>query len=70
MLFILCYAGIAVTVFPYIIPYEIPYQKMAAAPQSLSFLFVGVAVTLPVIIGYTIYSYVVFRGKSSHEKMY
>ncbi len=70
VLFILCYFGIAVTLFPYIVPYQVPYQNMAAAPQALSFLFVGMAVTLPVILAYTFYSYRVFRGKSSHEKMY
>jgi cytochrome bd ubiquinol oxidase subunit II len=70
LLFILCYFGIAVTLFPYIIPYQVPYKNMAAAPQSLSFLFVGMVVTLPVILGYTFYSYRVFRGKSSRKKMY
>ncbi len=69
-LFILCYIGIAVTLFPYIIPYQVSFDRLAAAPESLSFLFVGMAITLPVILGYTIYSYYVFRGKSSHEKMY
>lgn len=69
-LFILCYIGIAVTLYPYIIPYHVPFVNFAAAPESLSFLLVGMVITLPVILGYTFYSYRVFRGKSSHEKMY
>ncbi|NBV07145.1 MAG: cytochrome d ubiquinol oxidase subunit II [Proteobacteria bacterium] len=70
LLFTLCYFGIAVTLFPYVLPYEVPFSKVAAAPESLSFLFVGLVVTLPVILVYTIYSYYIFRGKSSHERMY
>jgi cytochrome d ubiquinol oxidase subunit II len=36
----------------------------AAAPQqSLSFMMVGAAVIVPVIIGYTGWAYWVFRGK-------
>ncbi len=69
-LFILCYFGIVMTVFPYVVPYQITLENAAASPTSLSFLFVGVVVTLPVILGYTAYSYWVFRGKASHEKMY
>jgi len=70
LLFVLCYIGIGVTLFPYIIPYQVAFERMAASQESLSFLFVGMAVTLPVILVHTAYSYYVFRGKSSHEKMY
>jgi cytochrome d ubiquinol oxidase subunit II len=69
-LFVLCYAGLAVTLFPYAIPYQVTFENAAASPQSLSFLFVGVAIILPVILCYTAFSYWVFRGKASHEKMY
>ncbi len=70
LLFILGYVGIAVSLFPYIIPYYGPFFSLAATPQSLSFLLVAIVIILPVILGYTFYSYYVFRGKSSHEKMY
>ncbi len=69
-LFVLCYVGLAVTLFPYVIPYQATFDNAAASPQSLSFLFVGVATILPVILCYTAFSYWVFRGKASHEKMY
>ncbi len=69
-LFILCYAGLAISLFPYIAPYQLSFTEAAAAPTSLSFLFVGVAIILPIILCYTAFSYYVFRGKSSHEKMY
>lgn len=69
-LFVLCYFGIGVTVFPYIIPYQVTLANAAAFSGSLSLLFVGVAITLPVILACSAYAYWVFRGKSSHEKMY
>jgi len=35
------------------------------APASLRFMLIGVLVTLPAIIGYTVFSYRVFCGRSS-----
>jgi cytochrome d ubiquinol oxidase subunit II len=37
----------------------------ASARESLWFIFVGAAVVLPMIIGYTIFSYKVFWGKTT-----
>lgn len=70
ILFALCYLGLAVTLFPFILPYFGSFSDLAASPQSLSFLFVGVVITLPVVLAFTFYSYRVFRGKSSHENLY
>ena len=70
ILFTLCYAGIAISLFPYILPYQLTIYNVAASPASLSFLFVGVVIILPIILTYTAFSYYVFRGKSSHEAMY
>ncbi len=70
LLFSLCYFGIVITIAPYIIPYEVTFSEAAAASTSLSLLFVGSAVILPVILAYTAFSYWVFRGKASHKKMY
>lgn len=69
-LFILCYAGLGISLFPYVVPYKLSVAESAATSTSLSFLFVGTAIILPVILCYTAFSYHVFRGKSSHEKMY
>ncbi len=69
-LFVLCYFGLAVSLFPYAVPYQLLFGEAAAASTSLSFLFVGVALILPIILCYTCFSYHVFRGKSSHEHMY
>jgi cytochrome d ubiquinol oxidase subunit II len=62
--------GLAVSMFPYVVPYQLSFSQASAASTSLSFLLIGVATVLPVILIYTAFSYHVFRGKSSHEKMY
>lgn len=69
-LFSLSYVGIVVSIYPYILPYKISFVQAAATGASLSFLLIGVSLTLPMILAYTAYSYHVFRGKASHEKLY
>lgn len=70
LLFALCYFGIVITLVPYVIPYEVTFYEAAAASTSLSLLFVGTSIILPIILCYTAFSYWVFRGKASHKKMY
>lgn len=62
-LFVLSYAGLGISLFPYIVPYSVTVGEAAAPPESLSFLLYGAAVLLPLILGYTAYAYRVFRGK-------
>lgn len=62
-LFVLCFIGLGISFYPYIVPPEISIQDAAAPDSSLLFLLVGAAVLLPLILGYTAYAYWVFRGK-------
>ncbi len=62
-LFALGYAGLAISLWPNIVPHSIPYWAAAAAPSSQRFLLVGAVVALPAVLFYTAYSYYVFRGK-------
>jgi cytochrome d ubiquinol oxidase subunit II len=62
-LFVLGYAGLLVSFYPYLVPTSVTYREAAAPAQSLGFLLAGAAVLLPVILAYTAYSYWVFRGK-------
>lgn len=70
LLFSLCYAGFGISLWPYIVPYKFSIWQAAAAPESQSLLLIGGLLTLPFVFGYTIYSYYVFRGKSSHDAYY
>jgi cytochrome d ubiquinol oxidase subunit II len=62
-LFTLGYAGLAISLWPNIIPHEIPYWEVAADASAQTFLLVGAVITLPAVLFYTGYSYYVFRGK-------
>ena len=37
----------------------------AAAPESLLIILIGACIVVPVIIGYSILAYVIFRGKAT-----
>lgn len=62
-LFALCYAGLAISLWPNIVPHEISYQEAAAPPESQAFLLTGTLIVLPAVIAYTAYTYWIFRGK-------
>ena len=61
--FALCFVGLAVSLFPYIVPPSITLQAAASPPSSQLFMLVGTVIALPLILGYTAYAYWIFRGK-------
>jgi len=63
-LFVLAFIGLAYSLFPYLVVDQITYVDAASAPESLQIMLVGVAITLPAILGYTIFSYRIFHGKT------
>jgi cytochrome d ubiquinol oxidase subunit II len=67
LLFLLCYLGIAISLWPMIVPYKFTLWDAASSPSTQSFLLVGALVLLPVILMYSGWSYWVFRGKASRE---
>ncbi len=62
-LFVMSFAGLAASLYPYLIPPDITYYEAANADKSLSFMLVGAVILIPVILTYTAYNYWVFRGK-------
>jgi len=69
-LFVLSYAGIGISFYPYIVPGAFTIWEAAAPEASLSFLLVGASVLIPIILLYTGYAYWVFRGKIDPEEGY
>lgn len=63
LLFLLSFIGLALVVFPYIIPTEITIYEAAADPSALVFMIIFIGALIPVMLFYNIYQYVVFRGK-------
>jgi cytochrome d ubiquinol oxidase subunit II len=62
-LFALSYAGIAISLFPMIVPYHFTFAEAASSVRTQVFLLIGTVGLLPIILMYTGWSYWVFRGK-------
>jgi cytochrome d ubiquinol oxidase subunit II len=69
-IFLMNYIGLGISLWPWLVPFEITIQQAAAVPESQSLLLIGTTIMLPVVLGYTGYCYYIFRGKSSHDVGY
>jgi cytochrome bd ubiquinol oxidase subunit II len=69
-LFALSYAGLGISMYPYIVPQSITIWQAASPESSQIFMLFGVAVLIPLILGYTAWAYYVFRGKVKPEGGY
>jgi cytochrome d ubiquinol oxidase subunit II len=64
-LFLLSFAGLAVSLWPYAVPRRYTLWEAASPPASLGFVLTGVLILLPLVLGYSMHTYRVFRGKTS-----
>jgi cytochrome d ubiquinol oxidase subunit II len=62
-LFVVAFVGLLISTLPYLVPPVITLWQAAAAPRSQAFMLSGMAVMIPVILGYTVFVYRTFRGK-------
>ena len=69
-LFVLSFAGLGISFYPYIVPGSLTIEEAAAPEPSLRFVLVGAVVLIPTILVYTSYAYWVFRGKVDPEEGY
>ncbi len=69
-MFALGYAGLAISIWPHILPPDLTLWNAASPPETQGFLLIGMAFLLPFILFYTAYSYWVFRGKMTAEGGY
>ena len=67
ILFLLSMIGLAISMWPDVIPGRVSIWQAAAPYQSQVFMLVGAGVLIPVILAYTAWSYWVFRGKIGEE---
>jgi cytochrome d ubiquinol oxidase subunit II len=70
VLFLLGYAGLVISTFPYLVPPSLTVWDTAAAPDSQFFMLVGTLVLLPIILGYTAMVYWIFRGRVREGESY
>ena len=69
-LFAMSFLGIAISLWPLIVPYRYTLWQAASSPSAQAFLLIGTLFLLPVILMYTAWSYWVFRGKVRAEAGY
>lgn len=69
-LFILGFAVLGVSLWPWIVPFRFTLWEAAASSTSLSLMIIGTALFLPLALSYTVLSYYVFRGKTSEKSLY
>ncbi|GHS79611.1 cytochrome d ubiquinol oxidase subunit II [Pseudomonas kermanshahensis] len=63
VLVFLGYTGLLISIWPYVLPPSLTIWEAAGPPQSLGFALVGALFIIPFILGYSAWSYYVFRGK-------
>ncbi len=69
-LFLLGFAGLVLGMWPFIVPPQLTIWDAASPPESQGFLLWGLVFLLPLILGYTAWSYSVFRGKVAADSGY
>ncbi|HEU4660111.1 MAG TPA: cytochrome d ubiquinol oxidase subunit II [Pseudolabrys sp.] len=62
-LFMMSFLGIAISLWPMIVPFHYSLWQAASSESTQAFLLIGTLFLLPVILMYTAWSYWVFRGK-------
>jgi cytochrome d ubiquinol oxidase subunit II len=64
VLFICAYAMLAISFWPYMVPFSLTIAEAAAPHASLAFMFWGAGIIVfPLMLIYTVCSYTVFNGK-------
>jgi cytochrome d ubiquinol oxidase subunit II len=69
-LFLLGYLGLVISNFPYIVPPSLTIWDTAAAASSQIFMLLGTLFLLPIILGYIVLVYWLFRGKVHEGESY
>jgi cytochrome d ubiquinol oxidase subunit II len=63
LLFLSAYLGLQSGLYPFAVPPAITIYEAAAQRETQLITLIGALITLPFVLGYTFYSYRVFRGK-------
>ncbi|WCM94468.1 cytochrome d ubiquinol oxidase subunit II [Acidovorax sp. NCPPB 2350] len=63
-IFVLAFFGLAYSLYPFVVIDRLTVWQAASAPESLQVVAIGVGITLPVIVAYTVFMYRVFWGKA------
>ena len=65
--FVIAILGIAVILFPNVVPFRVSIWAAASSAMSQKFVLIGALFVLPVILGYSAFAYWIFRGRTPEE---
>lgn len=68
--YLLGFLGLAISLWPYIVPRHLTIWQAASTESSQGFLLIGALIMLPIILIYTGHNYWVFRGKTDRADGY
>lgn len=64
------FAGAVFLGWPYIVPGALTIWQASSLPETQKLMFIGALIFLPLILGYSVYNFYVFRGKVADQKFY
>lgn len=64
-LFLSALVGLVYSLWPYIVPRSLTLWEAASPPATLGFVLAGVLILMPFVLGYTLHTYRLFRGKTT-----
>ena len=64
VIFMLAFAGLAYSLFPYVVMDRMTIWEAASHPSALKMVLTGVLIVMPFLLAYTFFAYRVFRGKA------
>jgi cytochrome bd ubiquinol oxidase subunit II len=70
VVFLLGFAGLVVSLWPYVVPRHVTIWDGISDPQTLAFAGVGVAIIMPIVLAYQAHAHWVFRGKTRRLEGY
>ena len=66
-LFAVGITGMALIVFPYIVPFSLSLWDAASSSTSQQFVLIGAAFVTPVVLAYSAFAYWIFRGRTPEK---
>jgi cytochrome d ubiquinol oxidase subunit II len=66
-LFLVGISGVALIVFPNVVPFSLSLWDAASSSTSQWFVLIGAAFVTPVVLAYSAFAYWIFRGKTPEK---
>lgn len=63
-IFLTSFLGLAVSIYPYLVPPAVTIAAGASEVKTLIFMLAGIGILIPIMMVYNGYQYLVFRGKA------